>query len=707
MTASTSRAPSARPASAARNIQRRREKPYKTEQSRIVARKRKLDLHTTYTKAPDGFQFLPVGTPDLAERCKELSRQRGLPVNVVNAKPVSKHAADPEKVSHHIHRIGYHFRSDVVDDACQELGYVHSHGNFIKESDLAAQNEDSKLARTMARFGIAWNKPLEQETNEKVRAAIKELFPRIPEDDLKAILEHAWAEGTQRVGTNSTIELPRRVQLATIARIRHTYTDYDRLLRAFEWKEARSLVEPTCLKKLIEWRGENEDEDDNELEEIVRETIVIDDDDDDPRPRRGSEADNESAADIDQGYASDTSLEISHKPAAIEDLGAESHDERSRRFLNRHQPQPQFRNVQQRYMDVREKIGLVRQQLRNAPVHEPNIVRVHVPQSPNDDGAIMIGGQMFRRAPLPVAGQQSPVYYAPLQPPPGHTPVYHQPVPTSYPPQQMSPRRAGLPTSHTPHDQPIASIEPQDDLRRKGITSAVAQPSDARSNGHRSRPGSPAHDTNGKRRRLDSYSQGGRTVEPRSQYSSPSNRSNGQPVGSSNAVPATRVYANGHPRPQSASRGSPFADRVVPRHEQPQAMSYGAPLPVARYEVHTQPTRPDPRPDHRTNGVDSHAVTQHGFVDAQVAPIQYVPISRQYSLPRPPPGRYYAQGYPGGAPPGAQVVYVEQPRPGYMQPQPVHGAPAAVQPAPVTVSTGYAPAAAKYAPQPQYYYPAG
>lgn len=287
----------------------------------------------------------------------------------LQAKPVSKHAVDPEKVSHHIHRIGYHFRSDVVDDACQELGYIYLNKRFVKEADLRMQNENSRLARSMAKHGIVWDQSLPQENNEQVRTAIKELFPRIPEDDLKAILKHAWEEGTNRVGTNSSIELPRRVQLATIARIRHEYTDYDRLLRAFEWKEARALVEPTCLKKLIEWRGENEDDNDNELEEIVRETIVIDDDDDVGPRRHGSEADDEdSAADTDQGYASDTSLEISHKPAAVEDLCAESHDERSRRFLDRHQPR--LRNVQQRYIDVRQKIGLARQQLRNAPVQE-------------------------------------------------------------------------------------------------------------------------------------------------------------------------------------------------------------------------------------------------------------------------------------------------------------------------------------------------
>ena len=46
---------------------------------------------------------------------------------------MSKHATDPQKVSHHIHLIGYHFKSEVVDAASQELGYVFYRGKFLKE----------------------------------------------------------------------------------------------------------------------------------------------------------------------------------------------------------------------------------------------------------------------------------------------------------------------------------------------------------------------------------------------------------------------------------------------------------------------------------------------------------------------------------------------------------------------------------------------
>ena len=69
------------------------------------------------------------------------------------------------------------------------------------------------------------------------------------------------------------MSLSRQVQLATIARIRHTYTDYDKLLKIVSWKEARQIVEPISLTKLIEWRGEN-DNDTEDFEEILQQTLA-------------------------------------------------------------------------------------------------------------------------------------------------------------------------------------------------------------------------------------------------------------------------------------------------------------------------------------------------------------------------------------------------------------------------------------------------
>ena len=271
---------------------------------------------------------------------------------------------DPAKVSHYIHRVGYHFRNEVIDQACKELGYTFFQGAFVKEADIQQKQEQSRIANALAKHGIVLDDMSSRETDDQVRAAIKELFPKIPEEDLKEILRHAWEEGSDRVGTNAALDLPRRVQLAVIARIRHVYTDYDRLLRAFEWKDARIMVEPTCLAKLIEWRGENEQDDDNELEEIIRETIVIDDDDDDDIPYRRNDPDEED---------SDTSIEISHRPAGDADFGEESADEHSRRFRERYQPPaPRFN---QRNAALNQQIGQIREQLRQGvPVsHQPYV----------------------------------------------------------------------------------------------------------------------------------------------------------------------------------------------------------------------------------------------------------------------------------------------------------------------------------------------
>ena len=71
----------------------------------------------------------------------------------------------------------------------------------------------------------------------------------------------------------------RRAQLAVIAHIRHTYTEYDALLKQVQYNEARRRVEKLCLDRLIRWRGDDDDAED--MEDVLREVIVIPDDDED------------------------------------------------------------------------------------------------------------------------------------------------------------------------------------------------------------------------------------------------------------------------------------------------------------------------------------------------------------------------------------------------------------------------------------------
>jgi len=85
-------------------------------------------------------------------------------------------------------------------------------------------------------------------------------------------------QGKGLVGTVSELSLVRRVQLAVTAHIRHTYTNYDLLLKSMRWGEARQAVQQQCLDKLVQWRGD--DDDDGEMADILQEVIVISDDED-------------------------------------------------------------------------------------------------------------------------------------------------------------------------------------------------------------------------------------------------------------------------------------------------------------------------------------------------------------------------------------------------------------------------------------------
>lgn len=87
------------------------------------------------------------------------------------------------------------------------------------------------------------------------------------------------AQDTKKVGT-ADLPLTRRATLAVVAHIRHIHTDYDRLLRHVEWRQARQIVEPFTLDKLVEWRADK-DENADGIDDILREVIILDDDEDD------------------------------------------------------------------------------------------------------------------------------------------------------------------------------------------------------------------------------------------------------------------------------------------------------------------------------------------------------------------------------------------------------------------------------------------
>ena len=176
-----------------------------------------------------------------------------------------------------MHRIGFHFPSVVVAQVCAHYGIVlTSAGTVLVEDESQSLHRCSKRLKEQA----AVQEQKDQITiNTEARDTIRDLFPNIPDNDLNQIIKTAFQKGQGKVGTALELSLIRRAQLAVVAHIRHVYTVYDKLLRQTHYREARNLVEKPTLRKLVEWRGDDENGK-QVLEDVFREVVVISDDED-------------------------------------------------------------------------------------------------------------------------------------------------------------------------------------------------------------------------------------------------------------------------------------------------------------------------------------------------------------------------------------------------------------------------------------------
>ena len=146
---------------------------------------------------PPGFEFVPIGNPALTTACKELSREQGAMIFIVTVcqrqrdidadgsdslLSQSSHGQFSKKLSLHLNRVGHHFRQTIVDQARASLG-------------------DDQLVGGGPEPGLPEPIPEKQEDiNKQADAAIRDLFPRIPNTDRQMIIEHAF----NKVGAHST-----------------------------------------------------------------------------------------------------------------------------------------------------------------------------------------------------------------------------------------------------------------------------------------------------------------------------------------------------------------------------------------------------------------------------------------------------------------------------------------------------------------------
>jgi hypothetical protein len=140
---------------------------------------------------PPGFEFVPYGNPELIHACKDLSREEGFMCFIVTVckdkikTHLTRESTDPcirqssnslysAELSKHLNRVGYHFRETIVVEARKSLG-IYSDTLQALPLGLPEPIPDSQA-----------------EINAQADAAMKELFPRIPNTDRQTIIDHSF-----------------------------------------------------------------------------------------------------------------------------------------------------------------------------------------------------------------------------------------------------------------------------------------------------------------------------------------------------------------------------------------------------------------------------------------------------------------------------------------------------------------------------------
>ena len=112
------------------------------------------------------------------------------------AKPKNKMHADPEKLSHHVHRVGHHFPLEIVNLACSKFGYIYDEAHGLRKDK--SRDRTNWIAQRVedysSRQQLHGRPTTEKESKEHTRGAVREMFPKIPEADLHSIVNHAFEE---------------------------------------------------------------------------------------------------------------------------------------------------------------------------------------------------------------------------------------------------------------------------------------------------------------------------------------------------------------------------------------------------------------------------------------------------------------------------------------------------------------------------------
>ncbi|KAL7787872.1 hypothetical protein V8C37DRAFT_389326 [Trichoderma ceciliae] len=169
------------------------------------------------TPMPNGYGFLQKGNPFMTALCRRMAHNAKKTLYVVmnQGKPVGLRA--PKWILHQV---------------------------FTEE----------KATRERRRGAVERRDAATEDVFEK---AIRRLFAKIPKQDLATILKCTLRKRSGRVGRTGKLALDKKAYLAVQAHIRHCHTNYDKITKATQDRDAaRRAIREKVSKLLIEWGGE-------------------------------------------------------------------------------------------------------------------------------------------------------------------------------------------------------------------------------------------------------------------------------------------------------------------------------------------------------------------------------------------------------------------------------------------------------------------
>ncbi|KAI9657287.1 MAG: hypothetical protein M1829_006932 [Trizodia sp. TS-e1964] len=178
-------------------------------------------LSYSSNQPPYGYEFVPKGDIYVIKNCRKLSQEAGLSVYVVLDRTRTK-------------TVGLHVAQ-------------HIHRKVLQGAHETAEKREYQVALKDSR-----------EINN-ARNTLKERFPFIPISSAETILRHGFLKGSGRVGRSKKLPLWKKIDLATIAHVRHTFTKYDEILRNNKNEKdprtkARQQVRETIFSIIRKWR---------------------------------------------------------------------------------------------------------------------------------------------------------------------------------------------------------------------------------------------------------------------------------------------------------------------------------------------------------------------------------------------------------------------------------------------------------------------